>query len=931
MKLYLILLIGMLVTAPFLIRGDTMETKTYIIETPLLSIDSSPQPPPESQTGDKTTLEKTDSFIDAGNTKIGVSLKDDKSVYDAEEVSWKWTEKVTGTRNIFDCSKQDDSLIPQDGKEIGTTGDSFVLGVDDIITERAIGDKRKDDLVSFGFKCNLVDVVQDVLRIGTATKNPIQIIHEIEIDGYNGVRKITTKIKNIGKKTIKTPEVIYDFDKKAKFKKDIAMFPDGTIFDYNDALIEFEKSDIESISNKDVVGLVSKTDLKPNEELIIDPVISTLTFNRNCDGRSSEQCPDGGHLGVHYYNSTQDGWVARGGASGDLFNDSFVAGDKIGFAMQYGLAITGVYIKLNQSVKADDITCHWEYRDTVNGGVYRNLTPYFDNSSCFTVNGTVAILWTMKDIVGMGRHTSTSSGTGVQLVIDSVTNPTDGGYFVSQVHGADGKFNWASGNLDATDLYDTSEYNNWSAISNSGINVNMDRTWQFYGGMWGDEFTTKNEMLSFLHPTSYYNLLANVNKVYSGELNADNIGIRGSSWACDKTGGSVSAGTCQMRSKYIYIYDSYFSSPEDASVWNLDSDFMSIDYGYRLLQVADLYHSKLYNFGGTGFLDTGVVTIVDTQFHDFGFNRANYWGMSGVSVLTTQILAWTSHYSCMFDSTVNSNLNLNGGTQNFHFIDCDLTNANFGTGNANSNYDISYSTLIKVQDSNGNVLKNVNLSVYNKSSELVLNAVSDEFGFMGESNGTVTSSADRSLDDSTKSWVEHQFNPAIVYITDGTGKGQKRGVNDNDANTLEIAKPWSTNPDTTSKYVVISTIMTQKYPFANSVSAVDYAPFNITFSKTGYADYKIVNYNITNKINWVVTLTDKPEWDYSQAPIDRVRNKSGYTVFKISKSGDVAIAGQLYEYTNSPPSYIKNWNNLAWLTIRGDLYLNGSMREEGLT
>ena len=46
---------------------------------------------------------------------------------------------------------------------------------------------------------------------------------------------------------------------------------------------------------------------------------------------------------------------------------------------------------------------------------------------------------------------------------------------------------------------------------------------------------------------------------------------------------------------------------------------------------------------------------------------------------------------------------------------------------------------------------------------------------------------------------------------------------------------------------------------------------------------------------------------------------------KITKDGDMAIAGDFYEHRNSAPPEKISWSlfNILWLTENGDLYLKG--------
>lgn len=69
-------------------------------------------------------------------------------------------------------------------------------------------------------------------------------------------------------------------------------------------------------------------------------------------------------------------------------------------------------------------------------------------------------------------------------------------------------------------------------------------------------------------------------------------------------------------------------------------------------------------------------------------------------------------------------------------------------------------------------------------------------------------------------------------------------------------------------------------------------------------------------------------WNYSQSLSWKIINSTDYTILKLSSSGNLAIAGELYENTNSPPpgnTVVFQMNNTLWLTENGDLYLKDEL------
>ena len=101
----------------------------------------------------------------------------------------------------------------------------------------------------------------------------------------------------------------------------------------------------------------------------------------------------------------------------------------------------------------------------------------------------------------------------------------------------------------------------------------------------------------------------------------------------------------------------------------------------------------------------------------------------------------------------------------------------------------------------------------------------------------------------------------------------------------------------------------------------------------GYFDTIIIaKFNDGNTPQWIEFHSENGHgWDYSQPLAWRVLNETGTTILKLSTSGNLAIAGTLYENTNSPPAeatIIYNMNNTFWLADNGDLYFKGEIYEE---
>lgn len=68
--------------------------------------------------------------------------------------------------------------------------------------------------------------------------------------------------------------------------------------------------------------------------------------------------------------------------------------------------------------------------------------------------------------------------------------------------------------------------------------------------------------------------------------------------------------------------------------------------------------------------------------------------------------------------------------------------------------------------------------------------------------GTATAGTASTLSDSSRSWGTDDLIGYEVAVYEGTGAGQYRTVESNTDTALTVSEDWTTNPDTTSKYVV---------------------------------------------------------------------------------------------------------------------------------
>jgi hypothetical protein len=116
----------------------------------------------------------------------------------------------------------------------------------------------------------------------------------------------------------------------------------------------------------------------------------------------------------------------------------------------------------------------------------------------------------------------------------------------------------------------------------------------------------------------------------------------------------------------------------------------------------------------------------------------------------------------------------------------------------------------------------------------------------------------------------------------------------------------------------------------------EYAVYTYPLSETTLGDYYNVTVTVQDRYGTVIDATetlsyDVKSWNYSQDLAWKILNLTDTTILKLSEDGNLAIAGRLYELTNTPPPgntvAFKIDDNL-WLTESGDLYIEKELHEE---
>jgi len=69
-------------------------------------------------------------------------------------------------------------------------------------------------------------------------------------------------------------------------------------------------------------------------------------------------------------------------------------------------------------------------------------------------------------------------------------------------------------------------------------------------------------------------------------------------------------------------------------------------------------------------------------------------------------------------------------------------------------------------------------------------------------SGTATSGGASTLTDSGAAWETNRWRYGYIYVTGGTGSGQRRRIASNTGTAITVDRAWGTNPDNTSTYVI---------------------------------------------------------------------------------------------------------------------------------
>jgi len=652
---------------------------------------------------------------------------------------------------------------------------------------------------------------------------------------------------------------------------------------------------------------------------------------------------------AYYYNYTADTYTALGanGANIVYFPDDAGINDSLAIA-NYKSASDG-YGKFNElkfnvstNLSATSISLVWEYaRKGV--GYYNtnwyNLSDVIDDTNSFQNTGVNTVNWSIpEDWENYFNPNGEAAWYSyyIRARIVSVSGLTEGGHqdantnifskpYVIYVSGYS-----ESNPANFTEIYEADVTNGWGVVNKNNNQFTFNCSLFLKSGSY---LETTQEQIQFLKNWDIFIL----GVIKSGLVYSGSKVYRGSEFTFNLYNGDLGG--------YIAYTDAEIYNTHYRYVHMPGSSIMHGHWGgglgtYGGQKIIDIYAEGLRQFsfarqdnviiGATGqgmHVETPGAILKDIT--TFG---------AGHSVRPTT--ANIGHYMHQSDFSGATSAPINPylcSTNNFlmYFVDCnwgtfdDAHQALWSSPGTNNSFYKTNSVLMRSINEDGDGIETANLTIDDSQGDS-FSYLSNVDGYFGQDFGNITSATASTMNDSSKSWSSNQWWFKEVYITSGKGIGQRRIIKKGNTGVqLQVAPDWDTTPNETSKYMIIPYINTELVepitPGATSYSIVtDLNPFLIEIT---HDDYHTNTFNLTiNKLtDMAVKLDEKPAWNYSIAPLWLIRNKSTSGVFKISPTGDLAIAGELYENTNSPPTNEILWNfrDLIWIMRNGDVYIKG--------
>jgi len=404
------------------------------------------------------------------------------------------------------------------------------------------------------------------------------------------------------------------------------------------------------------------------------------------------------------------------------------------------------------------------------------------------------------------------------------------------------------------------------------------------------------------------------------------------------------------------------SSDNDA--WNFE-DLYQADQanGWNVIerQGTTQYYIKCKIMVGDG---TNVTYFADKDkqitFWDAGISGYTYFRTQANAVATfgqvdNETLKTTSHGCFFFTSTTKWSYPLHRGSGKIYLYGCGLAgNANtiplvtraWGTfygshaepflngnnymllGAGITRFVIRFGTASNVYVvCNGNILRAV--GAYDVSINNVVATTSGSVSVEMDARGKTCTATDVDLNKWTFHWTSagtfyryYTFNVKVVDKDGSPIENATVTMKDKEGNEVFSALTGSDGCLLSDESIL--------YGFYNDTGGdtlYSYSPHTLIINKTGYQTY-VSTFDVDRSLNLIVTLANR-SWNDSEHVAWKIVNSTDYTILKLTSNGNLAIAGNLSEYTDDIPSdVIFSMNNSLSLTESGKLYIKGKLSEQ---
>ena len=168
--------------------------------------------------------------------------------------------------------------------------------------------------------------------------------------------------------------------------------------------------------------------------------------------------------------------------------------------------------------------------------------------------------------------------------------------------------------------------------------------------------------------------------------------------------------------------------------------------------------------------------------------------------------------------------------------------------------------------------------------------------------GTATAGAGSTLTNSGKAWATNQWASYQVRLTGGTGAGQVRTIASNTGTVLTVSSAWSTNPDSTSTYVLEANDDFLYLAGGSAVALYRYSISGNTWSTLSPGTARSVAPGAGTSLSWIAVASDA-SW------ADETNIKNGRYLYSFQG----ASSGNLSYYDISA----NTWVNLTTTYQRG--------------